>query len=418
MLTLSGLSPLIDVSEFPVHSSIIAHRLSAIKPSPTMAVSARAAELKAQGVDVIGLGAGEPDFDTPEHIQQAAIAAMKAGHTRYTAAAGMPALRKAVAERISHDTGVTYLPNQTIVGSGGKQVLYNLFMATLNPGDEVIIPAPYWVSYPDMVMLAEGQPVEIDTCDDGFRLTPETLDSLITPRTKWLVLNSPSNPTGRAYTAAELSALADVIRQYPRIQIVTDDIYDRILFDGRKPAHLLHVAPDLADCTVVVNGVSKAYAMTGWRIGYAAGPKAIIDAMEIIQSQSTSNATSISQHAALAALTGPQEFIGDMVKVFQRRRDLVVDGLNAIEGIVCDRPEGAFYVFPDAKALLGKKTPDGAVIEDDLALCAYLLDVGLVAVVPGSAFGAPGYFRISYATSDELLSKAIARISDAVGKLK
>lgn len=399
--------------------SLIATRLANVKPSPTMAVTARAAELKASGKDVIGLGAGEPDFDTPEHIKKAAIEAINSGQTKYTAVTGTPALKKAVSEKFARENGLTYAPNQIVVGCGAKQVIFNAFLATLNAGDEVVIPAPYWVSYPDMVIFAEGTPVTVDCREeDGFKLKPEALAKAITPKTRWLILNSPSNPTGAAYTEAELGALADVLREHPQVWILADDIYEHLVYDGFKFKTIAQVAPDLANRTLTVNGVSKAFSMTGWRIGYAGGPKELITAIGDIQSHSTSNPCSISQAASLAALNSPIDFLNDWRNSFAQRRNLVVDGLNAIEGITCLKPEGAFYVFPNIKKLLGKKTASGKTIETCNQFCELLLEEGLVAAVAGSAFGKGGYFRISYATSEKLLVEALKRISAVAGGLK
>lgn len=399
--------------------SLIASRLANVKPSPTMAVTARAAELKAGGRDVIGLGAGEPDFDTPEHIKKAAIEAIQRGETKYTAVTGTPALKKAVSEKFARENGLTYAPNQIVVGCGAKQVIFNAFLATLNAGDEVVIPAPYWVSYPDMVIFAEGTPVTVDCREeDGFKLKPEALAKAITPKTRWLILNSPSNPTGAAYTEAELGALADVLRKHPQVWILADDIYEHLVYDGFTFKTIAQVAPDLANRTLTVNGVSKAFSMTGWRIGYAGGPKELITAIGDIQSHSTSNPCSISQAASLAALSNPIDFLNDWRNSFAQRRNLVVDGLNAIEGITCLKPEGAFYVFPNIKGLLGKKTATGKTIESCNQFCELLLEEGLVAAVAGSAFGKGGYFRISYATSEKLLVEALKRIRNVAEGLK
>lgn len=398
--------------------SNIAHRLSLVKPSPTLAVTAKAAELKAAGKDVIGLGAGEPDFDTPEHVKNAAIEAIKRGETKYTAVAGTPALKKAICDKFKHENGLDYAANQIVVGCGAKQIIFNAMMATLNAGDEVIIPAPYWVSYPDMVLFAEGTPVTVSCLEkDGFKLRPDVLDKAITQRTKWLILNSPSNPTGSAYSKEELHAIADVLLKHPQVMILADDIYEHLLYDGFTFSTIAQVEPKLYDRTLTVNGVSKAYAMTGWRIGYAGGPKALISAISDIQSHSTSNACSISQAASLAALTGDQSFLQDWKKSFAGRRDLVVAALNNISGLSCLKPEGAFYVFPNMQNLVGKKTPRGKTINNSSEFCDYLLEEGLVAAVAGSAFGLEGYFRISYATSEAILQKAMQRIKTAVEAL-
>ncbi len=398
--------------------AFLADRLNRIKPSATIAVSTKARELKAAGRDVIGLGAGEPDFDTPLNIQEAAIRAIRGGDTKYTAVDGTPQLKAAIVAKFKRENGLTYTPDQVIVGTGGKQVLYNALMASLNPGDQVIVPAPYWVSYPEMVALAEGEPVAVDCpANNGFKLMPEDLEKAITPKTKWLILNSPSNPTGAAYTAAELKALAEVLRRHPQVHILTDDMYEHLVYDGFKFATIAEVAPDLYDRTLTMNGVSKAYCMTGWRIGYGAGPKALVKAMTTIQSQSTSNPSSVSQAAAVEALNGPQDFIPANNEHFKARRDLVVAALNQAPGLHCHKPEGAFYVYPSCAGTLGRKTPGGKVIQSDEDFVTYLLeDVG-VAVVQGSAFGLAPYFRISYATSSEVLTEACRRIKAACEKL-
>lgn len=398
--------------------SLIATRLSLIKPSPTLAVSAKAAELKRSGVDIISLGAGEPDFDTPENIKLAAIAAIKAGATKYTNVDGMPELKKAVCEKFKRENGLEYLPEQIIIGTGGKQVIYNLFMATLNQGDEVIIPAPYWVSYPDIVLLAEGKPVIIEApLETGFRITPESLDVAITDKTKWFILNSPSNPSGAAYSKQDLLLLADILRKYPHVQIMSDDIYEHITFNGFKFYNLAAIAPDLKERIFIVNGVSKAYSMTGWRIGYGAGNKDIIKAMALIQSQSTSNPSSISQMAAIEALIGIQSYIPKNALGFEKKRDLVFSLLSKIKNLECYKPEGAFYLFIRCTKLFGKKTPSGQLLKNDNDLATYLLEHANVAVVPGIAFGLEGYFRISYATSEELLAEACRRIERCINQL-
>ena len=385
--------------------------LARVKPSPTIAVTTRAAELRAAGRDVIGLGAGEPDFDTPDNIKAAAIAAIEAGHTKYTAVDGIPALKQAICAKFARDNGLTYTPEQVSVGTGGKQVLYNAFMATLNPGDEVVIPAPYWVSYPDMVLLAGGTPVTVAaTLATGFKITPEQLDAAITPRTKWVLFNSPSNPTGAGYTRDELRGLTDVLMRHPHVWVMTDDMYEHLVFGDFAFCTPAQVEPRLIDRTLTVNGVSKAHAMTGWRIGYAAGPETLIRAMRKIQSQSTSNPCSISQHAAVEALCGPRDYIETNKALFQRRRDLVVEGLNACPGIDCPVPDGAFYVYPDISALIGKVSAGGTTIADDAAFAAALLDEADVAVVHGAAFGLSPNFRVSYAASDDTLRAACDRI--------
>jgi aspartate aminotransferase len=398
--------------------SIVADRLQRVKPSPTIAVTMKAAELKAAGKDVIGLGAGEPDFDTPDNIKAAAKAAIDKGDTKYTAVDGTPALKKAISAKFKRENDLDYAPNQISVGTGGKQVLYNALMATLNPGDEVIIPAPYWVSYPDMVILADGKPVEVACSENqGFKLTPEALEAAITPKTKWLLLNSPSNPTGAAYTRADLRALADVLLKHPNVWIMTDDMYEHLVYDDFKFTTIAQVEPKLYERTLTVNGVSKSYCMTGWRIGYAGGPAPLIKAMAAIQSQSTSNPSSISQAAAVEALNGPQDFIPANNKVFKERRDLVVKMLNEAKGLRCPMPEGAFYVFPSCAGTIGKRTPQGKVIETDTDFVTYLLESVGVAVVQGSAFGLAPYFRISYATATETLRDACTRIQKACAAL-
>ncbi|GAB4168261.1 MAG: pyridoxal phosphate-dependent aminotransferase [Rickettsiaceae bacterium] len=399
--------------------SLIAKRLQAVKPSPTLAVTAKAKELAAQGVKIISLAAGEPDFDTPENIKLAAIEGIKNGATKYTVVSGTPELRKAVCEKFKRENNLDYKIDEIIVSTGGKQVIYNLFMATIDEGDEVIIPAPYWVSYPDMVMLAGGIPVAVSaSMDSGFRVSAHDIERAITARTKWLILNSPSNPTGAAYTQEELKSIADVVRKYPNLHVMSDDIYEHIIFDGFEFKTLASVAPDLKERIFIVNGVSKAYSMTGWRIGYGAGNRQIIKAMDVIQSQSTSNASSISQLAALEALSGPQNYIKTNSDNFQKKRDLVLSLINAIDGLECYKSEGAFYLFPKCSSLFGKITPTGEKINSSSDLATYLLEVANVAVVPGIAFGLEGYFRISYATSIDLLTEACNKISTAISQLK
>jgi aspartate aminotransferase len=398
--------------------ALLAQRLARVKPSPTLAVTAKTIELKAAGRDIIGLGAGEPDFDTPDNIKEAAIAAIRKGDTKYTVVDGTMALKQAICAKFKRENGLDYKPNQVTVGTGGKQVLYNAFMATLSPGDEVIIPAPYWVSYPDMVLLADGEPVFVPCSqNNGFKLRAEDLEAAITPKTKWLLLNSPSNPTGAAYTRAELKALTDVLMKHPHVWVLTDDMYEHLVYDGFEFATPAQVEPKLYDRTLTLNGVSKAYCMTGWRIGYAAGPVELIKAMAAVQSQSTSNPSSISQAAAVAALNGPQDFIAKHNEAFKQRRDLVVDMLNKAKGIHCLKPEGAFYVYPSCAGTIGRKTPQGKVIKTDEDFVTYLLEAEGVAVVQGSAFGLAPYFRISYATSTELLKDACARIQRACAAL-
>ena len=399
--------------------SITATRLANIKPSPTIAVTTKARELQAAGKDVIGLGAGEPDFDTPDNVKNAAYNAIKSGDTKYTAVDGTPELKKAICEKLKRENDLSYTTNQISVGCGAKHVLYNAMMATLDEGDEVIIPAPYWVSYPDMVALAGGNSILIGCeAENGFKLNPEQLSAAITKKTKWLILNSPSNPTGAAYSYDEMKALSKVLLEHPHIYIMSDDIYEHIVYDDFKFVTIAQVEPKLFDRTLTINGVSKSHAMTGWRIGYAAGPVEIIKAMSIIQSQSTSNPCSISQAASVEALRGDQSFLKQRNEVFKKRRDMVVAALNNIEGINCNCPEGAFYVFPSCKGLLGKTTPAGKKISNDTDFASYLLEEALVAVVPGIAFGLEGFFRISYATSDDILEKACKRIAVACVKLK
>ncbi|MBT4769492.1 MAG: aspartate transaminase [Rhodospirillaceae bacterium] len=398
--------------------SIIAKSLSRIKPSPTMAVTQKAAELKAAGRDVIGLGAGEPDFDTPDHIKRAAIAAIEAGATKYTAVGGTPASKKAISAKFKRDNDLDYSADQIIVGTGGKQVLYNALIATVDPGDEVIVPAPYWVSYPDMALLAGGEPVIVECPEeDGFKLQPDALEAAITPKTKWLILNSPSNPTGAAYTKADMKAITDVLMRHPHVWVMSDDMYEHLVYDGFQFVTPAEIEPGLLDRTLTVNGVSKTYAMTGWRIGYAGGPAELIKAMAKVQSQSTSNPSSISQAAAVEALDGSQDFIAERNDVFRQRRDMVVDLLNEVPGLTCNKPEGAFYVYPSCAGLIGKKTPDGKVIEGDGDFVTYLLEAANVATVQGEAFGLSPYFRISYATSTEALQEACGRIKKAAEAL-
>jgi aspartate aminotransferase len=392
-------------------SSLQSSALARVKPSATLAVTARARELKREGRDVIGLGAGEPDFDTPENIKEAAIAAIRRGETKYTDVDGLPELKAAVAAKFARENGLTYAVNQIHVAPGGKTVIYNALLATLSPGDEVIVPAPYWVSYPDMVLLAGGEPVRVVGHEaDGFKLKPAALEAAITSRTKWLILNSPSNPTGAAYTGAELEALAAVLRRHPQVWIMTDDMYEHLIYGDFDYKTIAQVAPDLYDRTLTVNGVSKAYAMTGWRIGYGGGPKPLIDLMRKVAGQTTSNPSSISQWAAVEALNGPQDFIAERAKHFEARRDLVVSMLNQATGIRCAEPEGAFYVYPSIEGLIGKVTEGGVTIDSDDTFAAELLDAEGVAVVQGSAFGLSPYFRISYATSETVLEEACRRI--------
>tara|TARA_R110002020_G_scaffold400596_7_gene610821 strand:+ start:8542 stop:9744 length:1203 start_codon:yes stop_codon:yes gene_type:complete len=398
---------------------LLSRTLARVKPSPTIAVTTKAQELKAAGRDVIGLGAGEPDFDTPQNIKDAAVAAIAAGKTKYTAVDGIPELKQAICAKFKRDNGLEYKPSQVSVSSGGKQVLYNALIATMNPGEEVIIPAPYWVSYPDMVLLAGGTPVVVECqIEQNFKMTPEQLDAAITPNTKWLIFNSPSNPTGAGYSWDELKALTDVLLRHPHVWIMTDDMYEHLAYDDFKFCTPAEVEPQLYDRTLTVNGVSKAYAMTGWRIGYAAGPEKLIKAMGKVQSQSTSNPCSISQWAAVEALNGTQDYIEPNNQIFVRRRNLVVEALNAIDGIVCPIPEGAFYVYPSIAGLIGKTSAAGTEITNDEVFATALLEETGVAVVFGAAFGLSPNFRISYATSDENLAEACKRITAFCADLK
>ncbi len=399
--------------------TFLSKTLDRIKPSPTMAVTAKAAELKAAGKDVIGLGAGEPDFDTPDHIKEAAIEAIRAGDTKYTKVDGTPACKAAVIEKFKRENGLSFEANQITVNSGGKHTIYNAMMATLNPGDEVVIPAPYWVSYPDIVLLAGGTPVFVNaTIETGFKMTPEMLEAAITPKTKWLIFNSPSNPSGAAYTEAETKALGEVLKRHENVWVFADDIYEHVIYEGFTFKTMAQVVPEIAHRVLTMNGVAKAYAMTGWRIGYAGGDAALIKAMAKVQSQSTSNPCSISQAATVTALTGPQDFLADRAAVFQERRDLVVKMLGAADGISCPMPEGAFYVYPSIAGCLGKRTPNGKLIETDEDFVTYILEDYGVAAVHGEAFGLSPHFRVSYATSTEALTEACARIQDACAKLK
>jgi len=397
--------------------SFVASRLDAIKPSPTLAVTAKAARLKAEGKDVISMGAGEPDFDTPDFIKDAAIEAIRKGHTKYTAAGGTPSLKRAIVAKFKRDNALTYTEKQILASVGGKQTSFNLCMALLNPGDEAIIPAPYWVSYPDMAMMADAKPVFVPAgIDQGFKMTAAQLERAITPKSRLLWINSPSNPTGAVYTADELRALGEVLRKHPRIIIATDDMYEHILLDGSKFVNILNVCPDLYPRTVTMNGVSKAYSMTGWRIGYCGGPQELIEAMENVQSHSTSNPATISQYAAEAALNGDQSCIDPMVTAFKERARVVSEGLNGIPGVKCLKPAGAFYAFPDCREAIRALNAAGRIpAATDMALCDYLLSrPKAVAAVPGSAFGAEGYLRISFATSMENIDKAVERMADAM----
>ena len=398
--------------------TVIAQRLARIKPSPTNALTGLVAELKAAGRDIIGLGAGEPDFDTPSNIGAAGKRAIDEGQTRYTPVPGTMELRQAICGKFAREHGLDYAPGQIIVSCGGKQVLYNALMATLDPGDEVIIPAPYWVSYPDMVLLAEGTPVIVEGREaHGFKLMAGDLEAAITPRTKWVMLNSPSNPTGAAYTRDELKALTEVLLRHDHVWVMTDDIYEHIVYDGFEFTTVAQVEPGLVDRTLTINGVSKAYAMTGWRLGYGAGPVELIRAMTVVQSQSSTHTSSVSQAAAVEALDGRQDFLQPRNRAFRERRDLVVSLLNEMEGVSCRTPEGAFYVYPSCGELIGRKTPRGAAIADDSEFCTWLLESEGVAVVPGAAFGMSPYFRISYAASTEALTEACIRIRRACAAL-
>ena len=391
--------------------SFLSKTLANVKPSPTVAMTALSAELKAAGHDVIGLGAGEPDFPTPENIREAGKRAIDEGKTRYTAVDGIPELKDAIIAKFARENGLTYDRSQISVASGGKHILFNALMATLNPGDEVIIPAPYWVSYPDIVRLGQGEPVIIECgLEAGFKLTPDQLEAAITPRTKWFIFNSPSNPTGAAYSRDELKALTDVLMRHPQVWVMTDDMYEHLVFDDFEFTTPAQIEPGLYDRTLTCNGVSKAYAMTGWRIGYAGGPKVLIDAMRKIQSQSTTNPCTISQYAAIEALNGPQDFIAPNAKLFQRRRDLVVSMLNQAKGVECPRPEGAFYVYPSIAGCIGKTSAGGRLIDNDEAFVTGLLEEENVAAVFGAAFGLSPAFRISYALADEDLTEACTRI--------
>ncbi|MFD0986726.1 pyridoxal phosphate-dependent aminotransferase [Methyloligella solikamskensis] len=398
---------------------LLADALARVKPSPTMAITAKARELKAAGEDVIGLGAGEPDFDTPENVKRAAIDAINRGETKYTAVDGIPELKRAVAAKFERDNGLSYATDEITVASGGKQVLYNALLATLNEGDEVIIPAPYWVSYPDIVMLAGATPVIVETkLEDKFKLTPEELEKAITPKTRWMIFNSPSNPTGAAYTKDEIKALTDVLMKHPDVWVLSDDIYEHLVYDDFEFFTPAQVEPKLKERTLTMNGVSKAYSMTGWRIGFGGGPKKLIKAMATLQSQSTSNPCSISQWAAVEALNGPQDFLKDWVESFRDRRDLVVSMLNQCDGLECPTPEGAFYVYPSCAETIGKTTEGGKLIETDEDFVSALLGEQGVAVVHGAAFGLSPFFRISYATGKDDLEEACRRIQRFCANLR
>ncbi len=391
--------------------SIVANRLLAVKPSATLAVTTKAKELKAQGVDVIDLGVGEPDFPTPKHICDEAKAALDRGETKYVPVPGTPAFRKAICDKLKRENNLDYTPEEITVNCGGKGTLFNIIMATVNPDDEVIIPAPYWVSYPDMVRIAEGTPVFVTGREEtGFKITPADLENAITPKTKWFIINSPSNPSGAAYTVDEMRALADVLKKHPHVWIISDEIYEHLVYDGFKSASIAAVAPELKDRTITVNGLAKSFSMTGWRIGYAAGPVDVIKAANKVQSQSTSHAVSFCQAAGIVALNSPMDFLKERNDIFKQRRDMVAEKLNAVNGISCRVPEGAFYLYPSIAGCIGKKTPDGKEITTDTDFVTYLLESEGVAVVPGTAFGLSPYFRLSYATSTELLEKACERI--------
>ena len=396
----------------------LADRLSSIKPSPTISINTLSQELKAEGRDIIGLAAGEPDFDTPQNVKDAAIRALAEGKTKYAPPAGIPPLREAICEKLKADNGLTYTPEQISVGCGGKQTIYNALNATLNRGDEVIVPAPYWVSYTDITLLSDGVPVIIQCpAESGFKITPEQLEAAITPKTKWFMMNSPCNPSGAAYTVDELTALGEVLKRHQHVWIMPDDMYEKIVYDGFEFATIAQVVPELFERTLTLNGLSKAYCMTGWRVGYAAGPVELINAMNMIQSQSTTSTSTISQWAAVEALIGPQDFIAEHNRIFKERRDLVVSMLNQTQGIECATPTGAFYVYPSVAGLIGKKTPDGKTLASDADVVTYLLETEGVAAVHGEAFGLSPYFRISYATGTDLLEEACIRIQRACAAL-
>ena len=397
---------------------LISDRLARLAPSPTVAITDMAMNMRRAGRDVIGLGAGEPDFDTPQHIKDAAIAAMRAGKTKYTQVDGIPELKEAICRKFARENNIRSTPDMISVGTGGKQVLFNVLMATLNPGDEVVIPVPYWVSFAGIVQLAESVPVFLRPASPKLKFTPDELAACITAKTKWLILNSPSNPGGIGYTAADLMAIAEVLRQHPQVYVICDDIYEHLTYGDFTFATLVGVAPNLQSRVVTLNGVSKSYCMTGWRIGYCTAPPELVKAMAKVQSQSTSSPNSMAQWAAIAALDGPIDFIAENCRAFAARRQLVCDALNAMPGVSCAAPDGAFYVYPSISGLIGKKQPDGQVIETDADFVSYLLEAGEVAVVPGIAFGMSPYFRISYAASDEVLAEAMARIGRVVERLR
>ena len=398
--------------------NVLARRLQQVKPSPTVSLFSRVAELRGQGRDIVGLVAGEPDFDTPDNIKQAAIKAINAGYTKYTAVDGIAPLKEAICAKFKRENGLDYKPEQVIVSVGGKHVIFNAFLATLSAGDEVIVPAPYWVSYPEMVLLCDGVPVVVSCrAERGFKLASEDLERAITPRTKWVILNSPSNPSGAAYTREELRQIADVLLRHPHVHVLTDDIYEHLVYGDFEFATIAQVEPALYPRTLTVNGVSKTYCMTGWRIGYAAGPKEIVKGMSAVQSHSTTNPASISQYAAVEALTGPQDFIARHLAAFARRRDFVVEALNAVPGLKCHKPEGAFYVYPGCEGVIGRRTPEGVTIANDEDFVRYLLETGGVGLVFGAAFGMSPYFRLSYAASDAALAQACERIAQACHRL-
>jgi len=396
----------------------LSNRIQQVKPSATLAITAKAAELRAAGRDIISLSVGEPDFDTPEAACEAGKKAIDEGFTRYTAVPGIIELRQVIAEKFRRDNNLDYEAGDILVSTGGKQCIFNLLQAMINPGDEVVIPAPYWVSYPDMLLLAEGTPVIVDTtADNDFKLSADQLEAAITDHTRLLFLNSPSNPTGMIYAAEDLAALGEIVRKHPDIAVATDDMYEKIIFDGKQFVTFAEVNPDLKERTITLNGVSKAYCMTGWRIGFCAGPIHLIKAMAKIQGQSTSNPSSISQKAALAALTGPSDALKEMVRIYQARREWLVNAINAIPGMHCIRPDGAFYIFPSVSGWIGKQTSNGFVLTDDVAICEWLLEETGVALVPGTAFGSPGHVRFSYAVSQDTLEDAIGRIDKAADSL-
>jgi aspartate aminotransferase len=398
---------------------MLAKRVKKIKPSPTLAVSAKIKAMKAQGIDVVGFGAGEPDFDTPDNIKAKAIEAINAGFTKYCPVEGIPELKEAIVEKIKKELGLEYKTSEVIVSCGAKHSIYNALMSLVDEGDEVLIPAPYWVSYPDMVLLCGGKPKIIKTKEvEGFKLDPDKLKRAITPKTKVLILNSPSNPAGVTYTKEELEDIANVLLKHKKVFIISDDIYEKLIYDGLKFSNIVQACPELKERTIIVNGVSKTYSMTGWRIGYALGPKPVIDAMINIQSQSTSNPTSISMKAAVEALKGPQEAVENMRREFEERRNIIVEGLNAIEGVKCLKPKGAFYVFPNISSTFGKKSPSKKLINNSLSFSEALLEEAKVGVVPGAEFGAEGYIRLSYATSRENIKKGLERIREFIFSLR